>query len=81
MQDDYRTAPLEPRERALCDFAAKSTARPAEIGEGDIVALRTAGLDDGAILEALLVIGHFNYINRVMQATGVESEPDWPDDE
>ena len=38
-------------------------------------------LTDGAVLEALLVIGHFNYINRIMQAVGVEAEPDWPEDE
>ncbi len=80
MQTDYRTAPLAPRERALCDFAAKSTATPAEIGEHDLDVLREEGLSDGAILEALLVIGHFNYINRVVQATGVESEPDWPEE-
>ena len=80
MQTDYRTAPLAPRERALCDFAAKSTAAPAEIGEHDLDELREEGLSDGAILEALLVIGHFNYVNRVVQATGVESEPDWPEE-
>lgn len=64
----------------MCDFARKSTATPGEIRERDIERLRAVGLDDGAILEALLVIGHFNYINRVMQAVGVESEPDWPDE-
>jgi len=80
VQTDHRTAPLDARARALCDFAAKSTATPAEIAEHDLDRLREDGLSDGAILEALLVIGHFNYINRVVQATGVESEPDWPEE-
>lgn len=81
MQTDYRRAPLGDRQRALCDIAAKLTATPAAIAEPDIAHLRKAGLDDGAILEALLVVGHFNYINRIMQAVGVEAEPDWPEDD
>ena len=33
---DYRKADLEPRERALCDFAVKLTRRAAEIDDKDI---------------------------------------------
>ena len=42
--------------------------------EGDIIALRAAGLDDAAIHDATQVIGFFNYINRVADALGVERE-------
>lgn len=40
--------------------------------------MREAGLSDGAVLEAVLVVGHFNYVNRLMQALGVEAEEYWP---
>jgi len=40
----------------------------------DLAPLRAAGLDEGAILEAVHVIGYFNHINRVADALGVDPE-------
>jgi uncharacterized peroxidase-related enzyme len=74
---NYRSAPLEPRARALCDFAAKLTRAPATISAGDVEALRSHGLDDAAIGDAIQVVGYFNYINRVADGVGVDDEPDW----
>ena len=74
---DYRAAPLEPRARALCDFAAKSTRSPATIDATDIEALRPHALDDTAIHDAIQVIGYFNYINRIADAVGIDDEPNW----
>lgn len=42
--------------------------------EGQVRGLREAGLDDRAILDAVQVIGYFNYINRLVEALGVEPE-------
>ena len=42
--------------------------------EADVQSLRKAGLDDIAIHDATQIIGYFNYINRVADALGVESE-------
>jgi len=74
---DYRTAKLEPRARALCDFAAKVTNAPATISATDVEALRGHGLDDATISDAIQVVGYFNYVNRVADAVGIEDEPDW----
>ena len=74
---DYRSAKLEPRKRALCDFAAKLTRAPATISAGDVEALRGHGLDDDAISDAIQVVGYFNYVNRVADGVGIEDEPDW----
>ena len=74
---DYRTADLEPRTRALCDFAIQLTREPARIAQADIDALRAVGVDDAAIHDAIQVIGYFNYINRIAEAVGIEDEPDW----
>lgn len=59
---------------ALCAYAEKLSLHPAEMGQGDIDALRAVGLDDRAIHDATQVIGYFNYINRVADALGVEPE-------
>ena len=70
-------AALEPRARALCDFAAKLTRAPATVSNTEIAALRPHGLDDAAIHDAIQVIAYFNYINRVADGVGVEDEPEW----
>jgi uncharacterized peroxidase-related enzyme len=70
-------AALEPRARALCDFAARLTHEPAAMSPGDLDALRGHGLDDAAIHDAIQVIGYFNYVNRIADAVGIEDEPEW----
>ena len=74
---DYRAAALEPRTRALCDFAVAVTREPASVSRADVEALRAQGLDDAAIHDAIQVIGYFNYINRIADAVGIEDEPEW----
>ena len=74
---DYRKADLPPRERALCEFAVKLTHLAAEVEQADIDALKTQGLDDAAISDAIQVVGYFNYVTRVADGVGIEDEPDW----
>ena len=74
---DYRTATLEPRARELCDFAVKLTRAPATTSATDVEALRSHGVDDAAIHDAIQVIGYFNYINRIADGVGIEDEPGW----
>ena len=71
---DWRAAPLNKVDRALCAYAEKLTRAPSEMGEGDVQRLRAEGLDDVAIHDATQIIGFFNYINRVADALGVEPE-------
>jgi uncharacterized peroxidase-related enzyme len=62
---------------ALCDFAVKVTHEPAAVGLADIDALRAQGWSDTAVHDAIQVIAYFNYVNRVVDAVGIEDEPDW----
>ncbi len=71
---DWRTAPLSVVDSDLCEFAAKLTHHPHDMGPADLDVLRSHGLDDRAIHDAVQVIGYFNYINRVADALGVEPE-------
>lgn len=75
--DDYRAADLEPKLRLLLDVAVQITLNVHTVDEGRIAELRAAGWDDAAVLEAVEVIGFFNYYNRMVDALGVEPEPDW----
>ncbi len=67
---------MSPRERALCEFADKLTRHPSRIATKDCQRLRTEGLSDRDILDAVEVIAYFNYINRVADGLGVDPEPE-----
>ncbi len=71
---DWRTAPLAPRDQALCGYAEKLTRAPSSVGRADVEQLRAAGFDDRAIHDAVQVIAYFNYINRVADGLGVDLE-------
>ncbi|AGS25350.1 peroxidase-related enzyme [Rhizobium etli] len=64
-------AELSGREQALVRYALKLTANPADIARTDLNALRTAGLDDPAILELAHLVAYYNLSNRLMTGLGV----------
>jgi uncharacterized peroxidase-related enzyme len=72
VKHDYRTAPLEPRVRALLDFAWKLTRDQHECREDDVRRLRAEGWSDEALVDAVGIVGFFNYITRVADGLGVE---------
>ncbi|MEX0503030.1 carboxymuconolactone decarboxylase family protein [Alphaproteobacteria bacterium LSUCC0719] len=63
-------------ELALMRYAEKLTLSPGAMEEADVAALREAGLDDGAILEANQIICYFNYVNRSINGLGVTTQGD-----
>ncbi|MGC5584176.1 peroxidase-related enzyme [Ornithinimicrobium sp. W1679] len=65
---NWRQADLPPREAALAAYAEKLTLTPAEVTPADLEPLRTVGLDDHQILEAVQVVGMFNMTNRISTA-------------
>ncbi|MCS6926630.1 MAG: hypothetical protein NZ578_12090 [Candidatus Binatia bacterium] len=71
LKRDWRTAPLEERERVMLAYVEKVTKNPVAIWRDDMEALRAAGFDDTAILQITLIAAFFNYINRVADALGV----------
>lgn len=71
MADDYTALSLKPRERALLDYAAKLTRTPDQMAETDLQPLREAGLSDRDMLDTVLVVAYFAYVNRIADALGV----------
>jgi uncharacterized peroxidase-related enzyme len=62
---------LDAADRAMLDYAAQLTRRPATIVPGDLERLRGVGFTDQAILQINLIASWFNYINRVADGLGV----------
>ena len=64
------------KELVALRYAHRLTRAPADLGEGDIVALREAGYDDGEILEVNQIVSYFAYGNRVVLGLGVNTDGD-----
>jgi len=61
--------------QALLDWAVRLTRAPESASKADVDGLRALGLDDRAILDAVMAVGYFNYVNRLVLATGLTAEP------
>jgi len=74
---NYRVAPLDPRQRAMLDCAAKITTASATIEEADRNALRDVGFTDRDIWDIANVAGFFNMTNRVASATAMKPNDEY----
>ena len=69
---------LAPREAAMVRWALKLTRTPGRMTAADLEPLRSAGLDDRAILDLAMVTAYYAYVNRLASGLGVELEPGGP---
>ena len=67
---------LEPRLSNIVRHAERLTAAPAAMTESDLEELRAVGLDDKDILDLTLIVGYFNFVNRVAVGLGVTYSDD-----
>lgn len=74
---NYRVAPLDARQRAMLDFAAKMTTASATVEEPDRQALRDVGFSDRDIWDIANVAGFFNMTNRVASATAMRPNDEY----
>jgi uncharacterized peroxidase-related enzyme len=70
LRTNYRYADVEPRERAMLDFAVKLTEQSAACTEADIEVLREAGWTDEDIMDIAEVAAMFNFTNRLASGLG-----------
>jgi uncharacterized peroxidase-related enzyme len=66
--DNWRTAPVEPKLRAMLGFLEKLTLQPDTLSADDIRTLRAAGLSDVAIEDAIHSCVLFNIYDRLADA-------------
>jgi uncharacterized peroxidase-related enzyme len=70
LYDEGLEATLEPRQRAIVDFAAKLTRTPQAIAPADLRPLRDVGMDDLQIHDLIHAVAMFANANRLMQTLG-----------
>ncbi len=74
--DEGLDTALEPRLRAVVDFAAKLTRTPDAMVPADLLPLRAAGLDDLDIHDLIHATAMFANANRLMQTLGESVMPE-----
>lgn len=76
LYDEGLDTALEPRLRAVVDFAAKLTRTPDAMVPADLLPLRAAGLDDLDIHDLIHATAMFANANRLMQTLGEPVVPE-----
>ena len=73
----YKYADLDPRDRAMLDFAVKLTEASDRCSDQDVEALRDAGWNDEEIMDIAQVAAMFNFTNRLASGLGWEPNPEY----
>jgi uncharacterized peroxidase-related enzyme len=71
---DYRSVELSPIENVYCEFAQQHTLTPGKSTTEVIEKLKRLGESDRAILDATMIIGYFNFVNRIVAGLQIELE-------
>lgn len=75
MLDDYRSAPISAREKALFAFLEKMNRESPRLAQADVDRVKAAGWDEEALYDAITVCALFNFYNKWVDATGVCDMP------
>ena len=75
MLNDYRTAPIPDREKALFAFIDKMNRESNRMTRDDIDTAKAAGWTEEALYDAISVCALFNFYNKWIDATGVHDMP------
>ena len=73
--DDYTTAPISEKERALFALIARIVENSTSIGPDDLERARAAGWTDEALYDAITVCALFQFSHPWIAATGVSDMP------
>lgn len=74
LRSNYNKLDLNNVDKRLCQLARELTLNPGSINEEKYIQpLKNTGLSDRAILDAVLVISYFNFVNRMVLGLGVET--------
>ena len=72
---DYRTAPISDREKALFAFIEKVNRESSRLRVEDVEEVKAAGWSEEALYDAITVCALFNFYNKWIDATGVGDMP------
>ena len=74
LMKDYHSVDLTEVEHAYCDYAWNLTKHPQNDMSPFVEKLKSLDQDDRAVLDATMIIGYFNFVNRIVASLKVELE-------
>jgi len=74
VKDDYHKSGLNEKTVKLLEFSEKVSKNAYKVMDEDFEKLKKLGWNEREIFEAIAVVAGFNYINRIVDALGVELE-------
>ncbi len=79
IEEDFETAALDDKRKAMLRYVAKLTRAPQTMVEGDVNELRRLGYSDRDVLEICEVAAYYAYVNRIADGLGVTLEAELQD--
>ena len=73
---DPSAAGVEPKMLPVLDYVRKLTEAPARLTDADAQRVFDAGWSEEALYHAISVCAIFNFMNRIVEGCGVQSNPD-----
>ena len=74
---EFRTADVPEKDIVILEYAEKLTVDPCNVKKPDLSPLRKNGFKDADILNIVLVVAYYGYVNRIACGLGVELEDYW----
>lgn len=72
---DPASAPVDEAMKPILAYAAKLTQAPATMTEADAQAVYDAGWSERALFDAIQTCALFNFMNRILEGTGITAYP------
>ncbi len=72
---DLDSAPADPRLKPLLAYVRVLTLMPARLTEAHATAVYAAGWEERALYDAVQVCALYNFMNRILEGTGIEAYP------
>jgi uncharacterized peroxidase-related enzyme len=75
--DDIEAASVDDRMKPVLRYARKLTQDPGSMTQSDADAIFAAGWDQTALYHTVAVTALFNFMNRLVEGTGIELDPSY----
>ncbi len=73
--EDIDSAPIDEKLKPILRYVRKLTLTPSKMVQGDADAVFAAGWSEEALHDAVLVCALFNFMNRVLDGSGISPKP------
>ena len=75
LMSDLETSAVDAKLKPLLAYVRKLTLTPAMMSDRDAEPVYAAGWDEQALFDAVSVCALFNFMNRIIEGTGIKSNP------